>query len=86
MGVEAIDVARLTGLPLMHARRSRQWEPPDVDVAAAARAVAEGLWDAGDVIMDLTRLEWGERLKVAWARIGAYYYQSIHCTEAQWYS
>lgn len=66
-GEEAIDVSRMTGIPLKSPRHDLD-EPGDI------------AWDAipydfgGSVFIDLGRLEEWDRWRVAWCRIGAYHY------------
>lgn len=67
-GAEAVDVARLTGLRLSTPRHSLRDEP-DIDPRDVGRAT---------VILDLTRLDWWDRWRVAWARVGAHYWCYIN--------
>jgi hypothetical protein len=64
-GAEAVDVARLTRLPLTSARH-RPWEAPDI--------APDAVTAAADVYLDLTRLDWFDRMRVAFARIGGHYF------------
>jgi hypothetical protein len=62
-GGEALDVARLTGLKLTTVHH-RSWEPADID----PNAVGAG----HSCFLDLTRLSWWDRMRVAWVRIGGH--------------
>jgi hypothetical protein len=64
-GTEAVDVARLTKLPLSSSLH-RRWEVPDI-AAEAVRATDH-------VYLDLTRLDWWDQWRVLFARVGGYYY------------
>lgn len=67
VGPDAVDIARLTGLPLNHLL-DRRGTVPSINHAAVR--------DPDNMYLDLTRLSWWDRLRVAWARIGAHYYLS----------
>jgi len=72
-GFVACDVAKLTGLPIYC--RPRAGVPDDeVGPIAAEEAIQRGAWRADDVVMDLTRMGWWDRLKVALAVVGAHAY------------
>lgn len=61
-GEEALHVARMTGLP-MRSPWHKPVEPADVD--------ARAIHDPGHPFyIDLTRLPYWDRMRVAWARIG----------------
>lgn len=65
VGQESVDIARLTGLPLNHLLDRHKAKP-----AIHADAVR----DPDNMYLDLSRLDWSDRWRVAWARIGAHYY------------
>lgn len=69
-GHEAIDVSRMTGLPLAYCG-TRIWDEPDIAADAAEDAVARGLWELDEVMLDMTRLSFWDRWRVTWARLGA---------------
>lgn len=70
-GREAVEVARETGLPLNHARAPIN-EEADIDWQVAFDTVRRGVWRPDDVILDLTRLSWIDKARVALVRIGLY--------------
>lgn len=73
VGLTACDMGRLTGLPIYC--RPRAGVPDDaVDPNAAEEAIRRGAWRADDVVMDVSRMGWWDRLKVALAGIGAHAY------------
>ena len=68
-GPEAIDVARWTGLQLRSGLH-KAWEPSDI----SPHAIPEGARATDHVYLDLSRLEWWDRLRVFWCRLGAHHY------------
>lgn len=66
VGQEALDVARLTGLSVFSLLERRSWR----SIPLHPNAVTAELRDL--VYIDLTRLDWADRWRVAWARIGAH--------------
>lgn len=73
-GFIACDVGRLTGLPIYCRPRVGEVSDESVHPDAAQVAMQRGLWRPDDVVMDLTRLGWWDRLKVGLAMIGAHAY------------
>lgn len=71
-----MDTSRLTGIGLaMHGRMGHGLdEPGDIDVRAADNAIAHGNATPESFFIDLTRLSWWDRMRVAWARIGGHTY------------
>jgi hypothetical protein len=74
VGPEAIDVARMTGLPLRSSLH-RAWEASDI-AADAVRATDH-------VYLDVGRMCWWDQFRVAWARIGAYCWLNAHPPRAR---
>lgn len=72
-GREAIDTARLVGLQVSYAA-TRSSDPADLAPEAAQDMVERGLWHPDWVVLDMTRLEFWDRWRAVWARIGAWYY------------
>lgn len=75
-GFIACDVGRLTGLPIYcRPHLMLKTYPTDaVDPGAAEAAIRRGAWRADDVMMDLTRMEYWDKMRVAWTLIGGYRY------------
>jgi hypothetical protein len=78
-GFVACDVAKLTGLPIYcRPRVALKTYPEDaVHPVAAEEAIQRGAWRHDDVLMDLSRMEWWDRWKVAWALIGGHAYIDV---------
>lgn len=68
-GLEAVDVARVTGLPLSLSRW-HVWETASLGADAAENAIRRGVVEPDEVILDVTRLGWWDRWRVTWTRIG----------------
>ncbi len=68
-GEEALDVARITRLPLTTAQHKR-WEVPDI--------APDAVTSSDGVYLDLTRLDWADRMRVAWARIAGHYWLKVN--------
>jgi hypothetical protein len=64
-GLVAVDVSRLTGLPLAQIG-SRLDEGAEIHPFAVTHPER--------MFLDLTRMAWWDRWRVAWALIGAHYY------------
>lgn len=73
-GAEAIDVARLVGLTVEYTGCRGRTGLDGVHPEAAEAALRAGHWRPEAVALDLTRLSWVERFRVAWSQIGVHYY------------
>lgn len=72
-GFHACDAAKLTGLPIYCRPRLNGYNDP-VHPVAAEEAIQRGAWRQDDVVMDLSRMNYWDKMKVAWAMVGAYTY------------
>lgn len=75
VGLEAIDVARMVGLDVEYLSCRGHAGVDGVHPTAAESAIRAGHWRTESVALDLTRLSWMDRFRVAWSRIGGHYYQ-----------
>lgn len=73
-GHEALDVARMTGLPVYCRPGPRKERETPVHWSAAEAALTRGAWRPDDIVIDLNWLTYDERMRVAWCRIAGYSY------------
>jgi hypothetical protein len=73
-GEEAIDVARMVGLEVEYIGCRGKAGIDGVHPDAAESALRAGHWRPESIAIDLTRLTWIDRFRVAWCRISGHYY------------
>jgi hypothetical protein len=73
-GHEAVDVARMVGLTVEYVGVRGKMGADGVHPDAAMAALRIGAWRPENVALDVTRLDWWQRFRVAWCRIGATFY------------